>query len=160
MLHLERLTGKNVWEVLRLSVEDYQKNFVAPNDMSLVEAYIAITNHGYALPFGLYDGSTPVGFLMLSYDAEDCWEDAPQIAHGNYSIWRLMIDKNYQHRGYGKQAMELALDYLRTKPCGEAEYCWLSYEPTNEVARKLYASFGFRETGEYDGDEVIAAREL
>ena len=56
-----------------------------------------------------------------------------------------MIDKNHQNKGYGKAAMQLALDFIRTWPCGEAEYCWLSYEPENEVARKLYKSFGFVE---------------
>ena len=33
-------------------------------------------------------------------------------------------------------------------------------EPENEVARRLYESFGFVETGEMDGDEVIAVLKL
>ncbi len=40
------------------------------------------------------------------------------------------------------------------------DYCWLSYEPENEVARQLYSSFGFVETGEMDGEEVIAILKL
>ena len=56
--------------------------------------------------------------------------------------------------------MRLALDFIRTYPCGSAEYCWLSYEPENDVARKLYNSFGFRETGEMDEGEVVAALRL
>lgn len=40
--------------------------------------------------------------------------------------------------------------------CGEAQYCWLSYEPENTAAKKLYHSFGFRETGEMDEGEIIA----
>ena len=51
-------------------------------------------------------------------------------------------------------------DFIRTQPCGEAQYCWLSYEPENAVARELYHSFGFRETGEMDGEEVVAVMEL
>ncbi len=42
-------------------------------------------------------------------------------------------------------ALAQALAYVRTFPCGEADCCWLSYEPENEAARKLYRSFGFRE---------------
>jgi len=34
---------------------------------------------------------------------------------------------------------------VRTGPCGKSDYCWLSYEPENEVARKLYLSCGFEE---------------
>ena len=33
-------------------------------------------------------------------------------------------------------------------------------EPENGVARELYHSFGFVETGEYDGEELIAVLEL
>ena len=71
-----------------------------------------------------------------------------------------MIDKAYQKRGYGKEAVRLALDFIESFPCGKADYCWLSYEPENEVAQQLYCSFGFTETGEMDGEEVIAIRRL
>ena len=57
-------------------------------------------------------------------------------------------------------AMELALNLIRTKPCGDAENCYLSYEPENQVAKKLSNSLGFKETGEFDGDEIIAAIKL
>ena len=71
-----------------------------------------------------------------------------------------MIDKRYQKRGYGREAINLALDFIRTWPCGKAEYCAISYEPENEIARKLYLSMGFEETGEMDGDEIVAALKL
>ena len=160
MLQLEKVNGKNVWELLKLKVHEGQKNYVASNDISLIEAYIAISSGGHAFPFGICEGSTPVGFLMIGYDAEDGWEDAPEIAYGNYSLWRLMIDGKFQGRGYGKEAVRLALAFIRTEPCGKAEYCWVSYDPDNEAARQLYRSFGFAETGEKDGDEVIAVLRL
>ena len=71
-----------------------------------------------------------------------------------------MIDKAYQKRGYGKEAVRLALDFIESFPCGKADFCWLSYEPENEVARQLYRSFGFAENGEMDGEEVIAVLRL
>ena len=71
-----------------------------------------------------------------------------------------MIDKAYQNNGFGKEAVKLALDFVKTFPCGKAEYCWLSYEPENQVARKLYSSFGFVETGDTDGEELIAVLKL
>lgn len=97
---------------------------------------------------------------MIGFDKDDYWDDAPKVATGNYNLWRLMIDKNYQHRGFGRQAVKLALDFIKTFPCGQAEYCWLSYEPENQVARKLYASYGFVETGDMDGEEIIAVLKL
>ena len=67
-----------------------------------------------------------------------------------------MIDQRYQQCGYGRAALEKTLQYMQTFPCGASDGCWLSYEPDNEAARRLYQSFGFVETGEMDGHEVIA----
>ncbi len=110
---------------MKLEVSNDQKNFVAANDISIVEAYTAITGNGYAFPFGIYEDDVPVGFLMIGFDADDYWENAPKIAKGNYNLWRLMIDRNYQGKGLGRKAVRLALDFINTFPCGAAEYCWL-----------------------------------
>ena len=160
MLRLEKVNGKNVWDILKLRVAKEQENFVASNDVSIIEAYTAITGNGYAFPFGIYENDTPIGFLMVGFDTDDYWDDAPLVAKGNYNLWRLMIDREYQNQGYGKEAIRLALEFIKSFPCGKAEYCWLSYEPENEVARQLYRSFGFVETGEMDGEELIATLQL
>ena len=146
MIHLEKVNGKNVWEITKLRVSESQKGFVAANDVSIVEAYITITANGFAFPFG--------------YDVDDYWDNAPYIARGNYNLWRLMIDQKYQKKGFGREAIALGLNFVKSFPCGKAEYCWLSYEPDNEVARKLYHSFGFTETGDMDGNEIIAILKL
>ena len=36
----------------------------------------------------------------------------------------------------------------------------LSYDAENLVARSLYASLGFRETGELEGEEIVASLDL
>ena len=144
---------------MSLEVGENQRKFVATNTESLLEAYVTVTAGGVALPFGIYNDEIPVGFVMIGY-GELPDDDNPAIAKGNYSIWRFMIDKNYQHMGYGKAAMELVLDYIRSFPCGRAEYCFLSYEAENAVAKKLYNSFGFLENGELDGDKIIGVLPL
>ena len=160
MLRLEKINGKNVWDILKLKVRKEQENFVASNDISIIEAYTAITGNGCAFPFGIYDNDTPIGFLMIGFGTDDYWEDAPLVAADNYNLWRLMIDEKYQNKGYGKKAVKLALEFIKSFPCGKAEYCWLSYEPENDVAHHLYHSFGFVETGETDGNELIAVLKL
>ena len=160
MLRIEKINGKNVWKILKLRVSESQKEFVAANDVSIIEAYTTITANGFAFPFGIYDGKTPVGFMMIGYDSADYWEDTPDIARENYSLWRLMIDENYQKKGFGRKAVALGLDFIKSFPCGKSEYCWLSYEPENEVARQLYRSFGFVETGDTVGGEIIAVLKL
>lgn len=159
MVQLRKIDSQNIGKIVALEVREDQRTFVATNTQSILEAYCAITNGGVALPFGIYDGETPVGFLMIGYGCDD-WENAPAIARENYSVWRLMIDWRFQGKGYGKAAMAAALDYIRTFPRGKAEFCFLSYEPENVAAKGLYHSFGFRENGEMDGEEVVAVLKL
>ena len=70
-----------------------------------------------------------------------------------------MIDKSYQRSCYGKEAIKLALDFIRTFPHGKAEYCWICYDKDNEPARKLYVSMGLKEIGE-QGDNINAVLKL
>ena len=57
---------------------------------------------------------------MIGYDVDEAWENPPAIARSNYSIWRLMIDRTYQGRGFGrgridrcKKAIEDALGAIK-----------------------------------------------
>ena len=160
MLELKKINRNNVEHILKLEVFDNQKSFVATNNSSIIEAYIAITENNHVFTFGIYKDDTPIGFLMIGFDVNSDDEGAPRIAKGNYNIWRLMIDKKFQGKGYGKKAMDLALEFVNTFPCGTAKYCWLSYECDNEVARQLYESVGFVETDEKDGEEIVAIIKL
>ena len=159
MVELRKVDAKNIWKICALEVAEDQRSFVATNTQSILEAYCAISSGGVAMPYGIYDGETPVGFVMLGFGCGD-WEDAPEIAKDTYNIWRFMIDRRYQRKGYGKQAMEAVLRLVKTFPHGKADWVWLSYEPENQVAAELYRSFGFRENGQMDGDEIIAVRPL
>ena len=160
MLKLKKINRNNVVEILKLEVFDNQKSFVATNNSSIIEAYIASTENNDVFTFSIYKDDTPIGFLMIGYDVNSDDEDAPMIAKGNYNIWRLMIDKKFQGKGFGKKAMDLALEFINTFPCGTAKYCWLSYESDNKVARQLYKSVGFVETDEKDGEEIVAIMKL
>lgn len=160
MVRLEKINSKNIWKICRLHVSKAQDDFVASNVQSLCEAYLTLSVNGSVFPFGIYDDDHPVGFLMIGYDVDETFENPPKIAYGNYSIWRLMIDESQQGKGYGKKALALALEFIRSFPCGKAEYCFLSYEPENIIAAGLYDSFGFRPNGETDGDEVVAVLKL
>ena len=138
MLKLKKVDRNNVAEILKLEVFDNQKSFVATNNSSIIEAYTAITENNHVFTFGIYKDDTPIGFLMIGYDVNSDDEDAPMIAKGNYNIWRLMIDKKIQGKGFGKKAMNLAIEFVNTFPCGTAKNCWLSYESDNNVACQLY----------------------
>ena len=160
-MELVPLSLRNVWEIvhLRVTQEQDERDFVASNGCSVIEAFAAREDGYSALPFGLYEGGKPVGFLMIGYGSIGD-EDEPSVAQDSYCIWRLMIDARYQGQRLGKKAMEAALAYIRTWPCGRASRCWLSYMPENTAAKALYAQMGFVENGEMDGDEVVAVLPL
>ena len=165
MIHLEKIDAGNVWDVIDLKVRRDQKTFVASNDVSIIQAYSAIGTACNAYPFAIMNGKKPVGFLMVGYNEAAMYDfygdvKAPEVLRNNYSVWRLMIGKQYQGRGYGREALKLALEFVRTFPSGKADCCSLSYEPENEVAKKLYHSMGFVENGEMDGDEIVAVIKL
>lgn len=164
MIHLEKIDAKTIWDVVYLKVAESQEEFVARNDISIAQAYTAIGTGCTTFPFGIYNDEEPVGFLMIGFNESALYEfegeEAPKILKNNYSIWSLMIDEKYQKQGYGRKAVNHALEFIKTWPCGKAEYCALAYEPENEVAKKLYASLGFVENGETDGDEIVAVLKL
>ena len=159
MIHLEKIDAVNLWDVIEMKVSRAQKEFVAPNDISLLQAYVCPGTGCSAFPFAIYNDKKLVGFIQIGY-GENADQDGVSVEKDNYEIWRFMIDKRFQGRGYGKDALKLALDFIRTWPCGKADLCWISYEPENEIAKKLYSSFGFVETGEMDGDEIVAVLKL
>jgi len=152
MIELRKITFDNLEECIKLEPKDEQKSFVASNIRSLAEASIALINHdGIPIPYAIYDNDVMVGFIMLVYE-----EVADNSGENVYWVCRLMIDKRYQGKGYGKDTIAKALGFIRTFPKGRATAVSLSYEPDNIVARTLYASFGFVETGEIQDGELIA----
>lgn len=158
MLTLREITFDNFIECIQLQPKDEQKQFIASNVYSLAEAYVALASgECVPMPYAIYDDETMVGFLLLSYEPADGDDEDDETV---YKIWRLMIDKRYQGRGYGKKAMEKALELIKTFPHDKAELVVLSYSPDNHVAKRLYASLGFEETGEMNDDEVWAVLRL
>lgn len=67
---------------------------------------------------------------------------------------RLMIDKKYQKKGYGREAILKLLDFIKDK-YGSVHF-YTSFEPENVVADKLYESIGFEKTGEILYGELVA----
>ena len=139
MVELRAITKDNIEECLNLSVADSQKGFVSSNSHSLAQAWVY---YNTAFPFAIYADNIMVGFIMLGY----------YEAKNYYTLWKFMIDTKYQNKGYGRIALNLGIDYLVNR--FNIKEVYTAYEINNSVAKKLYTSFGFRETGEVVGNEV------
>jgi diamine N-acetyltransferase len=141
------------WRALvKLQVGEAQRNFVASNVYSIAESQFGFDFEGHwdYHPFGIYDGDTPVGFLMYGVNFEHPTSQA--------FITRLMVDEKFQGKGFGRFGMQKMLEIFRADD--RVKEVGISYEPENDVARKLYASCGFAETGEMIGGEVLAVLKL
>lgn len=156
MIELQKITYDNFNQCIKLEPNEDQKDYVASNIYSIAEAYVALSNNEcIPMPYAIYDNDIMVGFLMLSYNEAD--EDNDE---NSYWVCRFMIDKGYQGKGYGKGAMEKTLQLIRTFPHGKASTVFLSYDPENVVAKNLYASCGFVETGKIEDGEAVAKLDL
>lgn len=159
MIQFKEITNANIWKVCALEPFEEQKDFVAENIQSLAEAYATRNEGNNALPLAVYDDDDLVGFVMIGKGTVG-EENESDLIRENYSLWRLMIDKNYQGRGLSRQTIDAAVALIRTFPFGEAKKVWLSYEPENTRARDIYRKYGFVENGEMCGNEIVAVYEL
>jgi RimJ/RimL family protein N-acetyltransferase len=127
-------------DLLDIRVARDQRTFVGP-----VAEYLSICLLDMQWqPLAIRADGELVGFVM--------WSRSP--AEGSYWIGGFQIDRGRQGRGYGRSALLALIETLRAKPgCREIV---LTYLPANALARRLYASLGFRETGEMIADEVVA----
>jgi diamine N-acetyltransferase len=144
-VELRDVTRDNLRAVLNLAVHPHQAAFVASNAHSIAEAHF----DQRAWFRAIYAADSPVGFVMLAI--------AP--AEGIYYVWRFMIDRHHQGKGYGRRAMELVIEHVRRQP--NATRLLLSYLPGAGGPAGFYARLGFVPTGEVDDDgETYAALAL
>ena len=145
-IQLEPVNDHNRDAVLALSVREDQP-FVAKNEASLRQAEETNKEHpGLARPVAIYADGRLVGFCMFAVNPEDDDED------DRYYLWRFMIDRNEQGKGYGQAALQEIIRYFRALG---ADRILLSTEPENECGLHIYHKAGFRDTGCIDCGEAV-----
>ncbi len=141
---LRTIDDGNVMAIIGLSVSSHQEDVVAPNAVSMAEAFATTKVWVRAI----YADDTPVGFVMLSDDDEN----------HRYYLWRFMIDSDYQRMGFGKRAMDLIHDYVAGRPEGDKVY--LCYVPAHDGPERFYKSLGYVDTGQNHRGEIEAVLDL
>lgn len=141
---LRKITAKTVRTICNLTVSETQKGFVAPNAVSIAQAYFTKKAWFRAI----YADATPVGFVMLAENPK----------RGQYYLWRFMIDTKHQGKGYGQKALELIIKRVKKNPKAKALY--LSTVRAKGSANPFYKKFGFKFTGKMDGIEHIMKLKL
>jgi diamine N-acetyltransferase len=148
VITLREITKENLEDILNLQVTKEQENFVASNAVSIAQAHFYPEVGWFR---AIYADDTPVGFVMLA--------DESANSSYTYYIWRLMIDSRFQKRGFGRRAVELVLQHVKTRP--QVKYLLTSCAPGEGSPRGFYETMGFTYTGEVDEDgELIMKYEF
>ena len=142
------LSIQPVTQALRARAEQLQ---VGPGQEHFIETVCECMEEADRIsdwePVVIFDGEDMIGFAMYGF----------MRCENRARVWfdRFLIDRHYQHRGYGRAAVRAMLDRIRAEFPGRDIY--LSAYDDNQVAIALYKSFGFRFNGEKDinGEDVM-----
>ena len=164
MIEFREISGDNIDEVIALEVGENQKEFIlgTTNLRCFADAHMLNADGIPATPLAIYADNTMVGFLMYIYDTMDHETFENEVFYGKkaYFIWHNMIDKSHQGKGIGKLAFKKILMDIEIMPNGGAEYVALFYHKSNLIAKTLYASFGFVDTGIIQDNSMLAIKSL
>ncbi|MBD5509134.1 MAG: GNAT family N-acetyltransferase [Lachnospiraceae bacterium] len=140
---LKEITEQNKQECFSLKVSPAQSEYIASNENSLNEAQ---ENPEIARPFAIYADDKMIGFTMFA------WDENNEDPEDKYWIWRFMIDKSLQGKGYGHLALKEIINYFKDNG---ADIITLSTKESNKTALSLYHQFGFKENGEMNDEEIV-----
>lgn len=146
-INVRPLTRNNWEEAVKITLEDQQRQFVPSVMEGIAYAYLKPWDEALD-PYVLELEGEIIGFFYLSYTPDST---------DNYWIGGFQIDKFYQDRGYGKQAVGAIIDFIieRHPKC---EMISLTVKPENIKARNLYRSMLFTSENEINQDSEIIYR--
>ena len=146
MIKLVEVNEQNWLEIGSLCVEEEQKRFL--------DRPIGIIARGYvyracnAKVFGIADGEQIVGVALVKDMDEE-----PAC----YDLQQFMIDRRFQRKGYGTEALRLILSLLSEQgKYGQVEVC---VDKRNVAALEMFRKAGFADTG-YIDESVPDCRNL
>ncbi|MBR2067079.1 MAG: GNAT family N-acetyltransferase [Solobacterium sp.] len=132
-----------IYVAYECQLEDWQKELVNPAWFSIGRAYLFKEDNYPCIICN--EELKPIGFINLCK-----W-----LGEGDAFSFSYYIDKNYQGKGYGKSAAEVAIQIL--KAADSKKPIKLATERENKKAQGLYTSLGFKLLNELDGDDLVFA---
>lgn len=148
---LREITDDNLRAVLALRTTPAQERFVSTVADSIREAERSPDEHPWLR--AVYADDQPVGFVMVAWD----FVAVPPHADGPYFLWKLLIDREDQRKGYGRQVVEQVVDLVRAD--GGTELI-TSYVPGEGNPYGFYEKLGFVPRGDLDPEGEIMLRKV
>lgn len=150
---LREITEENLFAVAKLSdtLTSGQQSCVAPNAVSVAQGLL--TGAGWFR--AIYLDEEPIGFVMVAMHVPDLDATDQPAAF----LWRFMIAKPWQHRGYGAAVLDQIVELLRER--GYTTFYTSCETGEEEGPLDFYLRYGFEDTGKQDeGGEEILRMEL
>ncbi|HEL2552676.1 TPA: GNAT family N-acetyltransferase [Streptococcus suis] len=139
MIRLELVNKDNFDQVLDLEVAPKDQRRVASVEYSLAQAWL-YREEGHLLPYAVKAGQKIVGFVLLSIQEDK-----------SYYVWRLLIDRHYQNRGYGKEVIRQVIGLAKEDP--SCHTITMNYVIGNHKMRYILEKLGFQSVG-LEGQEM------
>ena len=134
MIRLAEITEENWLEAASLTVKDHQKEYLAPAIGILARGYVY--RHCNAKVYAIEHEDTIVGLALVREFTEEPL---------GYDLQQFLIDRRYQGRGYGTDALELILTELRKE--GRYDHVEVCVNRGDAEALHLYEKCGFTDSG-------------
>lgn len=139
MIKLNEINECNWLDVLKLSVSEDQKGFLAEPLGILARGYVY--RNCNARVFAIVSDGTVVGIAMV----RDMDEDP-----ATYELQQFMIDVEYQNNGFGTDALMKIIDLLKDE--GKYDCVEVCVNKRAAAALHVYQKLGFIDTGYVDSD--------
>lgn len=141
MIALGDINEENFQACLALKSGLIEEDYVDSVEFSLAEAW---SLRPFSHPKAIYHGKELIGYASL------------YCKDRNGEIINFLIDKHHQGKGFGRQAAETCIDYLKTEH--RASQISLPVHKQHIKARHFWRSLGFQESNNIEDDYIFMRR--
>lgn len=150
---LHEITAANWRATLALGVHPEQQRFVADCQpiaaIVLAKAYVGAGGMHWQ-PYAIATDGQFIGMLALAHESGNSTD---------YWLFHFFIDQRWQGQGYGRAALRAVVELVGAN-YPQCRQIRLTVNPENTPGQRLYASVGFRPSGEQLHGELIYVLDL
>ncbi len=141
-MRLKPIDWGNFSDVSALRPKKSQEAYLPSVDHFLAEAYVNVSLGYPDICRAIYAEDKLVGFTKIVYVPKN--EKPYDFKHDACMIDCLLIDRDYQNKGYGAAALKLILNYINDKLDWRYKSVRLTCQKNNDRAIRFFKQHGFK----------------
>jgi len=153
-IQLKKITIDNLKAVCQLSdtLTPQQQKCVSSNAYSIAQAHYCKDRAWFR---AIYLEEEPIGFVMVDVKLDE--DKLTEDEKPSVMLWRFMIGRDFQGKGYGKKVLDMLVEKFRQKA---NRYFFTSCRMGEGSPYHFYLNYGFIDTGLMQTDEKILSFKL